>query len=566
MAGAAFAVAGASQVKVQVLEGSSIVDRARDSGKFEREIVDRARRGSLLSADGKPLAKDEELYEFGIDFRRVPHTDAFFVDLARASGIPASEFRRFALSGIRRQDWREPVGRDRARAIRSVQSEWRADGVSLLSVGTRIYPLGEMAAGITGMVREGDPLNGLEKSLHASLTGSDGKTVGLLDRTGAFLPTRIVGQTIARSDGQTVVLTIDSVLQQAAATAIRDAVLKHQADRGAALVLDPNTGDVLAMANYPSFEPNVVASSPVQRDISDFNPTYMSRLEPGSTFKILTLAKAIDSGQASMSEVFHCTGSLTVGRRQVRCAAHGGSRAHGAVDPVKSIAVSCNTNASAWARRVGHAEFVRYIEELGLVETTRLGLPGEQRGEFNYREPAKDLQLANLGFGQSITSTPLGLARAFSAIANGGYRVEPRLVVKVGDREVPQAEPQRVLKPETARQVLLCMEAVVQTDQGTGKSLRIPGYRLAGKTGTAQKRNEETGKIGGGGYVSNFVGFVPADEPKALILVMVDRPKAGGYYGGTVAGPVFLSLARAVISRYQIPPGEPVVNLTNDRP
>jgi cell division protein FtsI/penicillin-binding protein 2 len=179
-------------------------------------------------------------------------------------------------------------------------------------------------------------------------------------------------------------------------------------------------------------------------------------------------------------------------------------------------------------------------------------LPFEANGLFNYDEYAKPLQLATLGFGQSISTTPICLASAFCMLANHGIQMKPRLIAKVGDKVMPPVSTGRRLSADAADKTIGLMEAVVQDKSGTGYTLRIPGYRLAGKTGTAQR-------IGGGakgGYVSNFVGFVPAPNPKAMILVMINNPKGGAYYGASVAGPVFENLARSVIRRYHIAPND----------
>ncbi|HEY0867712.1 MAG TPA: penicillin-binding protein 2, partial [Fimbriimonas sp.] len=343
----------------------------------------------------------------------------------------------------------------------------------------------------------------------------------------------------------------DSDLQALAAAAVRQAVAKHKAEDGVAIILDPKNGDLLALASAPTFAP--YQPDGTDGDLSSnsgYNPAYMGVLEPGSTFKILTLAKALDEGKATMSSHFYCGGTLAINSAwQVHCDLHGGTRAHGQLDPVLAIAKSCNVWSGTWALQIGREKYLQYVKDLGLLKKTELGLPQETQGLFNYDEYAKPLQLATLGFGQSITTSPVALIGAFGMLANGGIRMEPRLIKRTGTKDVPLKEGKRIVKEETARHVLQAMEAVVQSDAGTGKSLRIPGYRLGGKTGTAQK-------IGGGkkGYVANFVGFVPANDPKAVILVMINQPKAGSYYGATVAGPVFVQLAKGVIRHFGLQP------------
>ncbi|HRK23154.1 MAG TPA: penicillin-binding protein 2, partial [Fimbriimonadaceae bacterium] len=408
-------------------------------------------------------------------------------------------------------------------------------------------------------LRDGAPQAGLEKAFDRDLEGKNGRTIGMVDKGGDFLPLRTDPDSTAKQDGKDIRLTIDSEIQLVAAAAVRTAVESNKADQGCAIVIEPETGNILAMANWPSFDPDRIGE-PLKggAKFSDANCSYMAVLEPGSTFKILTLALALDKQRVNFAEQIDCKGSLQVWpTKAIRCDAHGGRRAHGYIGPVDAIAKSCNVSAAAWAQRVGFEDFTQFLAESGLLEKTGIGLPAEAAGRYNTEEYAKGLQLATFGFGQSLTTSPLALCSAFSMLGNGGVRVKPRLIERIGDRALPVKPGGRLVSEETAASVMLAMEQVFESDHGTGHSLRIPGYRLAGKTGTAQKINPQTGTVEGGGYVSNFVGYVPAEKPKATILVMIDNPKMGKYYGATVAGPVFQDVAKAVIRRMSIPPSAP---------
>ena len=545
-----FALAALSQARVQLFSRGAILDRARETQRFTQSRVETAKRGAIFTNDGKPLAVDDDRYVLGVTFSRVPQSDGFFVDLATASGMPATEFSQIAYREPRKTKfWREHLTSIEALAVRDVKAKWRADGISLEPTGERAYPLGEAASGLVGRVREGQPEGGMESGFNGQLRGKDGKTIGLRDRTGAFLPMRIDPESVARRDGEPIVTTLDSVLQQEAAAAIKTAVEVNKADQGVALAMDPNTGDILAMANWPTFDPNDTSGATLQAEASDFNPNIMGGFEPGSTFKILTLAKAMDLGKVRDGDTVYCRGEKVVwADRSVHCDLHGGTRAHGAVTPALGISKSCNVAAATWAGEIGRDTFIEYLEELGLLGKQGLGLPGERAGSIFRDEYATGLQLANFGFGQSISATPVGLIGAFGMLANDGVRMIPRLVKKIGGREQEPQSAGAIVRPETAQQLMRYMEAVIESDAGTGRSLRIPGYRLGGKTGTAQRKNR------GNGYISSFVGFVPVEAPRAVILVMIDYPKAGKYYGASVAGPVFHDLARAVIRRYGIPP------------
>lgn len=549
-----FSCAALSQAKLQVFDRGAVLDKARASKRFTLSRPDYAKRGTIFSADERPLAVDQDTYELSMNFRRVPKSDAFFVDLSRATGIPATDFSQLSLNGVDRKVWHENLSSSQRKAVQKVKTKWKADGVSVDPTGKRTYPLGPSAASVVGFMLDRSPKTGLERSLNSILNGKDGITVGLTDRLGYYLPMRIEGGSIPKIDGENVTLTIDSDLQQEAAAQVKAAVEKNVADNGVAVVMDPKTGDILAMACYPTFDPTGGDGMTLpDANKSTKNPAVQDRLEPGSMFKVLTVAKALDEDKVQMNSVINCGGALTVwAGRAIRCDSHHGNRAHGATDTEKAIAKSCNVSAATWALRVGYGPMVKYVEDLGLLKKSNVGLPFEANGLFNYNEYAKPLQLATLGFGQSISTTPICLASAFCMLANHGEQMKPRLIAKVGNKVIPPVSTGRRISVKAADETMDLMEAVVQDKSGTGYTLRIPGYRLAGKTGTAQR-------IGGdnrGGYVSNFVGYVPAPNPKAMILVMINNPKGGAYYGASVAGPVFESLARSVIRRYHIPPNE----------
>jgi cell division protein FtsI/penicillin-binding protein 2 len=561
-----FVIAALSQARVQIMERGSIIDRASETDRFVISRTEPARRGFIYTSDGKPLAQDEDTRVLNVDFRKVPHSPAFFMEVSAATGIPASEFLQLADSGMKRRSWRQPISAAQAKELQDVKTSWRADGISLAPSGRRSYPLAEATAGFVGVLRDGKAQGGLELGDDKLLAGVNGKKVGLVDRTGAFLPMRLDSKTQPRVDGENLTLTVDSELQIVASNSIRQAVEENKADQGVAIVMDPKTGDVLAMANWPSYNPNMLGDAQGTNQVFGFNPNYMAVLEPGSMFKILTLAKALDKGVLNESDTVYCHGTLAVGKRTISCDSHHGNRAHGLLDATLAIAKSCNVSAATWALRIGYDDYVKYMESLGIMSKTHIGLPGERHGLFNYNDPAQELHLATLGFGQSVNATPIELASAFATLGNGGRRMQPRLIKKIGAKETPIVPMGQIIRTETSDRVMKIMQSVIESDSGTGKDLRIPGYILGGKTGTAQKMNRQTHSMKGGGYVSNFVGFVPGDKPRAVILVMVDNPKAGKYYGATVAGPVFQQLAKSVIRRYGIAPSAPFTRVTQVSP
>lgn len=561
---AMFVGAGFTQARVQLFGRDDILEKARLSKRFVVTKIDPARRGEIVSADGEKLAIAEGNRIMVLDYEGVRNSPGFFMALAAASGVPATEMSAF-VGTKKKVEWELHGGSAQAEAVLQVKKDWRVDGLGIRRSDDRVYPMGSMLAGLVGTMNQRDPICGLELTQNALLTGIAGRQVGVTDKQGQFLTVRNDRESVEKLDGQTIELTVRTDLQRKAFRVLQDAVRANRADQGAAIVIVPETGDILAMASYPSFDPNapMPVTKPGERSPA-FTTSYQAALEPGSTFKILTLAKALDEGVVGPHTIINCPGTITVGKKLVRCDAHGGNRAHGALEPTEAIARSCNISAANWAMRVGHEKMVPYIEDLGLLRRPNLGLPREARGLFDYNEVAKKLQTANLGFGQSINVTPVSLAGAFAMLGNEGRAVHPRLIRKVGGKELPVEGGDQLVRPETAKWMLTCMRSVIESEHGTGKGLRIAGFEMGGKTGTAQKRNSRDGSMLKGGYVSNFVGYLPAEKPEAVILVMIDNPKAGKIYGAQVAGPVFLEIAKATINSLGLMGAQPDRRATNE--
>lgn len=538
--GGLFVAAVASQAGVQIFSRQDILKKADEHRRNIVARTDEAARGAILSADGEVLAQSVTDYEFSVDYKNVPRTAAFFNELADAAGVSAIELQVGAQSKMGRLSYREYLPEDRRVLVEKVRRKWRADGVSLRKREIRTFPMGSAASGIVGLVRNGEGVAGLERGQERILEGRNGKREGLVDADGSFLPLRMTDASTERMDGKDIQLTIDSQLQRDAALEIRRAVETYHAVSGSAVIMDPLTGDILAMANWPAYDPSV------NEEAKDYNPCIHAFYEPGSTFKVMTLAEALEKGLTSPSEVIHCTVRKTYKHSSISCDTSHGS--HGDVNPEMAIAKSCNVAAATWALRIGRQDMYSLIDDSGLSGRPNLGFAKEASGLLDRKPGGPFHQLMNLGFGQALSATPVGLASAFSTLANDGVRMQPRLIRSIGGQEVPVKVAKRLFSSETARETMHLMEAVIGREEGTGHKLRIPGYRLAGKTGTAQKVGS------GGGHIANFVGYVPAEKPKAVILVMVDAPKGAAYYGGTVAGPVFRELAKSVVRRYRIPP------------
>ncbi|HWP31227.1 MAG TPA: penicillin-binding protein 2 [Fimbriimonadales bacterium] len=552
-----------NQARVQLLERNEIIALAKERKRlFVTETIIPTR-GEIFSKDGKVLASASDTCLFGINRELVPRTPTFFFEVSSITGVSAAELMDFDSDSQRGGVWEVELSRDKIARLLEIKSRYLADGLWVQSGGgNREYPFGAVAASVVGYLQDGIPRSGIEKSLDKLLSGNPGKLVGMTDKEGDFLPWLMSEETKPGQDGSDVVLTIDSEIQRIAYESVSYACKKHKADAGVAVVLDPKTGDLLALAAFPSFEDSQAErewSSAIkgERISPELNPGVGLRFEPGSVFKVFTLALGLESGVILPGETVYCGGKKQFSAATIHCSGDHSLKSHGSVGVQRCMEVSCNVAAATWGVEIGFERFARMVEKLGLLQSPGIMLKPEVPGEINYHDWNKTIQMANLGFGQSINVTPVGLASALSVFANDGIMVRPRLVHSIGGRFTKSSEKSTVFKPETANKILIMMEKVIHGEEGTGKKLRIPGYTLAGKSGTAQKRDALTRTSTRQRYVSWFVGFVPAMHPKVVIVVAIDNPTSGTYYGAAVAGPVFRDIAAFLIQKYEIPPDRP---------
>ncbi|MBP1689548.1 MAG: ftsI, partial [Deltaproteobacteria bacterium] len=355
-------------------------------------------------------------------------------------------------------------------------------------------------------------------------------------------------------DGATVQLTLDVGLQTIAERALEQGVRDAQAAAGTAIVLDPWSGEVLAIANVPTFDPNDRGTiPPAHRRNHAINDFY----EPGSTFKAILAAAALEHGVVRPDEMVFCeNGAMPIGKWII----HDHSR-HGWLSVSEAIAVSSNIAAAKIGERLGRDRFHAFLTALGFGKSTGVDLPAEVGGMMRPLADWSRINLMTTSFGQGIAVTALQMARAFAAIANGGQLVQPYVGMRAtsaSGEELWGHQPnviRRVMKPETARMVTAMLEQVVE-EGGTGTKAQIAGVRVAGKTGTSQKVEPGTGRYSQDARVASFVGFLPADAPRLVIMVMVDEPQTSKY-GGMVAAPIFQAIGAAAMERMGIIPSEP---------
>jgi cell division protein FtsI (penicillin-binding protein 3) len=423
-------------------------------------------------------------------------------------------------------------------------------GIGFQSSVARFYPAGNVGAQVLGFVgTDGTGLGGLEAEHEDLLAGSPGSRTVEVSAQGQ----EIVGGLELDEPGDPgadLVLTLDREMQYMAQQYLRDAVEENRAEGGTMIVLDPRSGDVLAMASYPTFDPNRFLAFPPDRRV---NRAVTDAWEPGSVNKIVTAAAAIETRSVSLTDRFVVPAYRIVGGYTIHDAHPHPAEAMTIAD---IIAESSNVGASLLADRAGNAALAQYFDRFGFGRPTGIGFPGESAGIMP-PGPWGDITRATVSFGSGMAVTPLQMASVYATIARGGTWVQPRLVrgsvpASGAFAEAPVVDGHRVISRDTA-DLLTRMLALVVED-GTGSAAQIDGYQVAGKTGTAKKLNDR-GRYTDR-YVASFIGFLPASAPRVVVAVVIDEPKT--IYGGVAAAPAFSAMARYAIQRLGIEPAPPV--------
>lgn len=416
-------------------------------------------------------------------------------------------------------------------------------GVDFLKEAKRFYPQGEVGAPVIGFAGlDSRGLEGVELGYDEFIRGEPGYVLTPKDALGRVFSLDPAGPHNSE-EGCAVILTIDRQIQYVVERELKKAVQARSARGGMAVVMNPKTGEILAMAVQPSYNPNNFSTSHPQLRK---NRTMTDTFEPGSTFKVFLLATALEEKAAAVNDMFFCeNGVFSVGGKVIHDVHKYGWLTLGEV-----VKVSSNIGASKLGRKLGKAKLHRGLKNFGFGGKTGIDLPGEVSGFLPGPQHWSEIGLANISFGQGVSVTPLQLTAALAAIANGGVLMRPYVVQTVLDREgrvLKENHPReirRVVSPETARAVAAVLKTATE-EGGTGKTAALSGYETAGKTGTAQKA-----AVNGRGYsdkrVGSFIGFAPANDPRVVITVMIDEPK-GMSYGGVVAAPVFKAVGEQVL-------------------
>ena len=516
---------------------------ARGVKQWTRSGVVSARRGDIVDTNGKLLAQSVTSFILTARPRDVKNVSALAGVLARELGLSEETIikklsgRKAASVTLARQISREDA--DRLRAIR--QSAENPDSDALIGITfdedvSRWYPMGTLLAQVRGLCNvDGEGQSGLELKYNDELSGKPGRIVTEVDARARTLPDGVTLYMPAEQ-GHTLRLTIDRDVQAAVERAVRECAQVNDAVSVQAIAMDVNTGAVLAMAMYPTYDP----ANPPRDDLDKLNELMRLTVlgdvyEPGSTFKMLTASAAIDCGATSPQEGFYCSGKITVDGSTVRC----WGAPHGAETMARALENSCNPVFTQLALRLGSERFYQYLHAFGLGSRTGIDLYGEASGILIGQNRVKNVDLARIGFGQSVAVTPIQMITAACAVVNGGRLMKPYLVEAIEDGDgnvLKQTSPKVVSTPisaETSATMRKLLYGVVEN--GGGKNAKVNGYAIGGKTGTAQiYRN---GRIESNLHIGSFVGFAPADNPRVALLVTVNEAKVKPDYGGTTAAP-----------------------------
>ena len=531
-------------VDLQAVRGEALADAALSQRLRTLEVP--AYRGSIVDRSGQPLAVTVEARNVTADQTLIEDPAAVAVELAPILEVPQDVLaerltgdRRFMYiaKGVSPQTW------DRIEAL-------RLPGIFSEETSQRIYPAGNLASHIVGFVQaDGSGGGGIESAFDDVLTGTPGTQTYERGPGGRVIPTQNQAS-VAAIPGGDVRLTIDRDIQFVAQEAIEGVVQRSGASSATAVVMDVQTGEILAMATAPDFDPNTVTQSlPEERR----NRAVTDIFEPGSTGKVITAAAAINEGAVDPLTPIKVPGQLTRGGKSFNDYwDHGTLR----LTMTGVFAKSSNIGTILAAEKMPKSQLAHYMERFGIGEKTDLGLPGESGGLILDQDKWSGTTFPTMAFGQGYSVNTVQMTNVFATIANGGVRVKPSIIESItkpdGSVDVtPDGERDRVVSEDTARQVLAMMEAVVG-EGGTAPQARIPGYRVAGKTGTAQFVDPDC-RCYAGDVTASFIGVAPADAPRLAVGVFVHQPQRGRG-GGELAAPVFQEITTYALQAMQIPP------------
>lgn len=531
-----YLVLAARLFDLQVLQAEELQARAQAQWTSESTIA--PARGTIYDRNGNTLAMSATAYIASVSPRQVKDARRFAQILAPILNMDEETiYERASDTSKGGVTLKRQLSREIAQQLRAMLAQQDAlTGLYLEEDSKRYYPLGEMACQLIGLTTiDGVGQAGLEMALDKYLSGKAGVSLTEIDGRGRELSYG-ANEYIPAVDGGSVVLTLDSVIQSFAEKAARECMNITGAKAVRVLAMQPQTGEILAMVNLPGYDLN----DPPREDVSALTELMRNRLitdayEPGSTFKILTSAAALDAGLTNVNEDFYCSGSIKVDGGTIRC----WGNPHGAETMAQALCNSCNPVFVELGLRLGVDTFYDYLDAFGLGAPTGVDIPGEASGILISRSTVKRVDIARIGFGQSVAVTPLQLLTAASAAVNGGNLMRPYVVKEVRDAQgnvLEETQPLVVsqpIRPETSATMRSLLENVVTN--GGGRNAYAEGYRIGGKTGTAQIYVD--GVISSDMHIGSFIGFAPMDDPQIAVLFIVDEATQRPDYGSTTAAP-----------------------------
>lgn len=526
-----FSAIFAKMFAVIVVEGESLQVKAVD--QWLRDVPTDAPRGNILDKNGKILASTATRYNLYVRPSNTPDKEGVAKLLCEVFGYEYQS----TLSKISKRTSEVTVATKVTKEQLNIVYASGLKGIYYSEDNFRYYPYGDFMTQVLGFCSsDGFGQTGLESYYDKYLTGINGKILTETDLVGRSLDGGL-SYYLPSVSGLDLKTTLDAGIQSIVEGAVRNAVAKFNPKGVACIVMDYSTGGIAALCEYPSFDLNNVPRNDLTTLFESSKSKIISTVyEPGSTFKILTSAAALDSGKVHTSDRFYCAGSKVVDGKKIRCWK---SKGHGSIDFGQGVESSCNCVFMECALRMGTNSFYDYMSAFGLSSKTGVDMTGETSGIFIARNLVKNVDLARIGFGQAVAVTPIGLLAATSSVVNGGVKVTPHVMNEIKSANGTVASygisgGERVVSEQTSKTMCELLQRVVTT--GSGKGAYVPGYKILGKTGTAQKY--ENGQIARGKYISSFLGFSVSEGANYGVLFIVDEPKGYMYYGSLVAAPM----------------------------
>lgn len=543
-----FAIIIAKVFYIEVIDYKKLNSLA--SGLWSRNLPIEADRGNIYTVDGEAIASNLTTTSLVFIPNQIKNKDLVAEKISEILDVPKGKIEEhlYKKSMMERV---HPEGRRLSYEIADKIENLHFDGVYLLKESKRYYPHNEMLSHVLGYVGiDNQGLSGLELEYDDILTGEYGSIQYFSDAKGNNLERNSVY--VEPEDGLDIYLTVDYGIQSSIERELDNVVLRYNPDGAWAIAMNPNTGEILGMSSRPNFNPN--SYKDYDTETINRNMAIWASYEPGSTFKILTLSAAVNEGKVDLlKDTFYDGGSVNVDGARIKCWKHGG---HGSQTFLEVVQNSCNPGFVELGNRLGKETLFDYINKFGYGKKTGIDLNGEATGILFSLDKVGPVELATTAFGQGVSVTALQQVVAVSAAINGGTLYKPYIVKRVAYHEngqiIKEVKPtivrDNIVTKDTSEKVRMTLESVVSL--GTGRNAYIDGYRVGGKTGTAQKVNN--GIYMQGNYIVSFIGFLPANDPKIVVYLAIDNPKGVTQYGGTVSAPIVKNIMEDAITSLNI--------------